>query len=624
LAIKEALMGLIDILKQEELTTLEGYLETVRFPKNTRIFAQGDPGTECFILDEGKIRIELDISESEMHVTLGFLDPGQILGEFCLLEEGVRSAAAYAEKPVVARKFSRESFMALCDDQPKLGMAMLTYFSHELIRKTRSTNDKLEEFLTKVLEHYPGLLFVLGADGTIGNHISGRVRELFGNVQGKNIATVLYSADQKAVKTFRSVLGIAAANSKTCEDFMKDLTESLIHLDQTSFDLNYYVTSSRDGNVDSMLMLGLDVTRQLEEERKAEEASNEARLITSIAKDLQGFLAFQKEARNIIESLDLDRFEVNSQTIDSLFRAVHTIKGSAASYALYKVVSVAHALETDLAEIRDLFHKDATAQIGNKEQEETKQNIENLTEVFESENTRLCELFQLKGNFVRVDQKQLRDVMEHGYAPDEAFTYLSLPVFQEFVEVVAEKILERARAALTDQGIEKELRVSVSVADKKLSDEGRILLEKVFSHLLRNAADHGIEESAERQMLGKTPYGTVSIGQKEDNGDLIKVIVRDDGRGIDECAVLDKARKQGIIKDKEPPGKQEIRELLFHPGFSTKGTVSSISGRGVGLDAVRDFLEKAGGSVTVDSIESEGTTFTIMIPERVLFYNPAS
>ncbi len=617
-------MGLIDVLEPEQLKTLDDYLETVHFPKGVCIFSQGDSGEECFILDQGRIRIELDIAGTEMHVTLGFLEPGHILGEFCLLEEGERSAGAYAEEPVVARKFSRESFKALCVEQPNLGMAMLTYFSHELIRKTRSTNDKLEEFLSKILEHYPGLLFVINADGTVGNHISGRVRDLFGNVQGKDIAEVLYAGNQQAVESFRSVFEIAAANDVTCEDFMKDLTDSLIHLDDTSFDLSYYVTSSRDRKVDSMLMLGLDVTRQLEEKRKAEEASNEAQLITSIARDIQGFLAFQKEAKDILDSLELDQLEVNSQTIDNMFRVIHTIKGSAASYALYKLVSVAHDLETELADVRDLFHKDAKAQIENQEQEKIKQNIENLIEVFESESMRLFDLFQIKGNFVRINQAQLQDVMEQGYAPDEAFTYLSLPLFQEFTEVAAEKILEGARVALADQGIEKEFEFSVSVADKKLSDEGRILLEKILSHLLRNAADHGIEESAEREMLGKTPYGTVSIEQREDNGNLIKLIVSDNGMGIDKNAVLKKARKQGIIKDKEPSTSREIYELLFHPGFSTKSTVSSVSGRGVGLDAVRDFLEKTGGSITLDSTEFEGTTFTLMIPSKILFYKPGN
>ena len=613
-------MGLLDVLEPEELKTLESHLETVRFPKGTCIFGQGDPGKDCFILDKGKIRIQLNISESEMHVTLGILEPGHILGEFCLLEKGVRSAAAFAEEAVVARKFSRKTFMALCSDHPKLGMTMLTYFSRELIRKTRSTNEKLEEFLSKVLEHYPGLLFVLNADGTIGNHISGRVRDLFGDVQGSNIANVLYSNNQEAIEDFGSVLDIASANSKTCQDFMKDLTDSLIDVDDTSFDLDYYVTSSRDGQVDSMLVLGTDITRQLKEKRKAEEASNEAQLITSTAKDLQGFLAFQKEAKNIIDSLNVDKLKVNSQTIDGLFRAIHTIKGSAASYALYKVVSLAHDLETHLSKVRDLFHKDAKAQIENKEQEEIKQNIKNLAEVFESETTRLFELFQVKGNFIRVNHEQLRDAMEQGYAPDEAFRYLSLPVFQEFIKVLAEKILRRARVALADQGIEKEVRFSVSVTNRKLSHEGRILLENIFSHLLRNAADHGIEESVEREMLGKTSYGNILIEQKENDGELIKLMVRDDGRGIDENAVIEKARKQGIIKDKEALSKQEIYELLFHPGFSTKGTASSISGRGVGLDAVRDFLEKVGGSIVVDSIESEGTTFAIMIPGKVLFY----
>lgn len=244
--------------------------------------------------------------------------------------------------------------------------------------------------------------------------------------------------------------------------------------------------------------------------------------------------------------------------------------------------------------------------------------------MLESENSRLCELFQVKGNFIRVSQEQLRDAMEQRYGPDEAFTYLSLPLFQEFIEALAGKILERARVALADQGIEKELKFSVSVTNKKLSHEGRTLLEKIFSHLLRNAVDHGIEESVEREMLEKTPYGNIFIEQKENDGDLIKLMVRDDGYGIDGDAVLAKARKQGIIKDKEPSSKQEIYELLFHPGFSTKGTASSISGRGVGLDAVRNFLQEVGGSVVVDSIESEGTTFTIMIPEKALFYKPGN
>ena len=132
-------------------------------------------------------------------------------------------------------------------------------------------------------------------------------------------------------------------------------------------------------------------------------------------------------------------------------------------------------------------------------------------------------------------------------------------------------------------------------------------------HLIRNAVDHGLETPAERAAAGKPETGRLEIAARHAGGNVV-ISVSDDGRGIDAEKVAAKARARGLIGENETVDVARAHELLFHPGFSTAETTSDISGRGVGMDAVRVAIRELGGEVTLSSELGKGTTAEIRLP----------
>ncbi|SMC34687.1 two-component system, chemotaxis family, sensor kinase CheA [Papillibacter cinnamivorans DSM 12816] len=146
--------------------------------------------------------------------------------------------------------------------------------------------------------------------------------------------------------------------------------------------------------------------------------------------------------------------------------------------------------------------------------------------------------------------------------------------------------------------------------DKNIIDS----LSDPLMHLIRNSIDHGIEDAGERAAAGKPGQGQVTLEAKNIGEDVI-ILVSDDGQGLDRDKILKKAKEKGLLF--RPEGEltdKEIFNFIFLPGFSTKDSVSGISGRGVGMDVVRKSIEKLGGSVSVDSEIGKGTTISIRIP----------
>jgi two-component system chemotaxis sensor kinase CheA len=147
--------------------------------------------------------------------------------------------------------------------------------------------------------------------------------------------------------------------------------------------------------------------------------------------------------------------------------------------------------------------------------------------------------------------------------------------------------------------------------DRSVLDEVR----DPVMHLLRNAIDHGLESPEERKVAGKPVTGKLSV-QVQAEGSKIYMIIKDDGRGIDVEKVAAAAEKRKLVTDTElsAMSDEEMLDLVFHPGFSSKEIVTNVSGRGVGLDVVRSNLRKLKGRVQMDTIPGEGTTFTLHLP----------
>ncbi|GBE14733.1 chemotaxis protein CheA [bacterium BMS3Abin14] len=132
-------------------------------------------------------------------------------------------------------------------------------------------------------------------------------------------------------------------------------------------------------------------------------------------------------------------------------------------------------------------------------------------------------------------------------------------------------------------------------------------------HLIRNCVDHGIEPPDIRKTLGKPPAGKIYLSALHSGADVV-IRISDDGSGLDEEAIKNRALKKGLAASNSELPRHELLSLIFSPGFSTATEVTSVSGRGVGLDVVNRSVEKLRGSIEIDSIPGQGTTFTIRLP----------
>ncbi|MEP3226819.1 MAG: chemotaxis protein CheA [Parasphingorhabdus sp.] len=141
------------------------------------------------------------------------------------------------------------------------------------------------------------------------------------------------------------------------------------------------------------------------------------------------------------------------------------------------------------------------------------------------------------------------------------------------------------------------------------------LIRDPIIHILRNAIDHGIESPADRISAGKEETGLIQIMTRQ-TGNRISIAIVDDGRGIDTVKLCAKAVANGIISEKETAGlsEKDILALIFEPGISTAHQVTSVSGRGVGMDVVRSNIERLGGEISVTSETGEGTRLFLSLP----------
>ncbi|HQA60080.1 MAG: chemotaxis protein CheA [Tepidanaerobacteraceae bacterium] len=178
-------------------------------------------------------------------------------------------------------------------------------------------------------------------------------------------------------------------------------------------------------------------------------------------------------------------------------------------------------------------------------------------------------------------------------------------VFNRFPRVVHDLSRELSKKInLIIEGAETEL-------DRTVIDE----IGDPLIHLIRNAADHGIEYPQERVKKGKPEHGTINLKAYQDGNNVI-IEVSDDGRGIDLSSVLTRALDVGLTSAEQAKNLKdyEIISYLFEPGFSTSSEVTDVSGRGVGLDVVKTKIESLGGSIETSFIKDKGTTFQIRLP----------
>ncbi len=163
--------------------------------------------------------------------------------------------------------------------------------------------------------------------------------------------------------------------------------------------------------------------------------------------------------------------------------------------------------------------------------------------------------------------------------------------------------------------LHKQIELEMHGADTELDRQVLDLIKDPLTHMVRNSADHGLETPAERAAAGKPETGTIRLSAYHEGGHII-ICIADNGRGLNTERIKAKALQNGLVTEAELDKLTEaqIHKFIFAPGFSTAAAVTSVSGRGVGMDVVRTNIDQIGGTIDIKSVAGEGSSVTIKIP----------
>ncbi len=178
-----------------------------------------------------------------------------------------------------------------------------------------------------------------------------------------------------------------------------------------------------------------------------------------------------------------------------------------------------------------------------------------------------------------------------------AFVFSRLP---RLVRDIGEQLGKQVELRLAGEHTELDKTVIERISDPLL-------------HMVRNALDHGIESPAERRAAGKPATATIRLEAQQKGGNVI-IEIEDDGRGLDYDKIFARAVEQGYASANARPTQEQLQEVIFHPGMTTSDAVTDLSGRGVGLDVVRNNVRSLGGNVEIYSRPGQGTRFTVRLP----------
>jgi two-component system chemotaxis sensor kinase CheA len=219
------------------------------------------------------------------------------------------------------------------------------------------------------------------------------------------------------------------------------------------------------------------------------------------------------------------------------------------------------------------------------------------------------------------DQKFPKDSLRNRLGDALSFQSRVLGELQKSVMkirmVPVEQLFRRLPRIVRDVAKVRKKEIAVEMAGQNTDLDKSVLdtLAEPLAHLVRNAADHGIETPEDRLAQGKSARGTIRLDAYH-HGNQVVIEISDDGRGIGHEKLLRKAIQSGLVSEKDARGlsRDEILNLIFQPGLTTADEVSEISGRGVGMDVVKNVMERLKGKVIVESDPGRGTTFQLVVP----------
>jgi two-component system, chemotaxis family, sensor kinase CheA len=348
-----------------------------------------------------------------------------------------------------------------------------------------------------------------------------------------------------------------------------------------------FIRIMKEDDVEHLMIIFEDLTdivkyqAELNEQRNRHLAELES-LSVILKMGPDSFMDFFKESYDMLDDLVMSIHELHDpETNRKIFRKVHSLKGTAKYLELNHIVKTAHLIEDKLEQYK-------TRTDFQRLNQETSAHIQNILGEFRFVEDLIVKIKNFSDITLRAEQEPGADQLER------FFTSL-----HEMVSSISSDLEKKIN-----------LEIKNSVEELPFFKE----IRSVIIHLVRNSIDHGIEDKFERLGSGKPETGKISIDISHEEGSYI-LSIEDDGRGVDFRKVMKKALEKNLISQGDTKlKKSKLLSLMFTPDFSTSEQVSDLSGRGVGLDAVKNSIDTLGGKIGIVTKEKRGTRFIIKIP----------
>jgi two-component system, chemotaxis family, sensor kinase CheA len=524
----------------------------------------------------------------------------------------------------------------------------------ERIRQyTEHLQDLVDEKMKQVrdiLENIDQGLFTVNLDGTINPEHSKKASNILqvADVAGSDVQKVLHLSEEATVDWQNWIELVRQKHgSLRWEKLAKVAPVRELELgspeERRYVSVGYQKVLDRQANLARIMILAQDITetKRIEKIVADEKARHENEvktilgLVNTLPEVLQDYFEdleqrlrnLQAALRELMAESKRARSEYPSGTplsidqamVSAIFRDLHTIKGNSATYGFEKLTHVAHEAEERLEALQPPIEvrSDATINL-------LFEKIERMEEAYQEIRETSRKLSGGDGVVLRLPEEKVESIRELADRlardpkhVDPAALATLLDECRKVRDVplsrLADKYVTVARRLAERLG--KQVRVEVVPADLQVDPHFLGRFDEALVHMIRNSMDHAFEVPEEREGSGKDPVGTltmtVALGERE-----TVLTLSDDGRGIDGDKLVAKALQEGTLTADQAEGMtwQQKIELVFESGLSTASNVTDLSGRGVGMDAVRQSVLAQGGSMILESERDKGTRIVLTMP----------
>jgi two-component system chemotaxis sensor kinase CheA len=496
---------------------------------------------------------------------------------------------------------------------------MITKIEENSALLKQKTND-----IQTMLQNMPQGILTIADGNVIHPEYSAYLEKIFdtANIAGQNFMSFVFSNTSlgaDALSQIEAAVGACIGEDAMNFDFNSHLLVAEIEKTMPDgqmkiLDLSWSPITDDAGTVVRLMMCVRDVTELRSLAAEANKQKRELEIIGEILSVTQEkFHEFTTSSLRFVDENELlirENPEQDTEALTTMFRNMHTIKGNARTYGLNHLTNIVHEVEHSYVELSkphpDFAWDQATmmsALLGVKDMLKYYAKINEVSLGRKGPGRRagvehflMVDKQQIIETIDRLEKATSGNLNELRAAHDAVHKTLRLLGTERIVETL-EGVFDSLPALARELG---KLPPVVDIQDNGyvIHHQASGLLKNVFMHLLRNAMDHGLESPEERATRNKPLAGTISLQMAVRDG-MLQIVLNDDGRGLALAHIRKMAIERELIKAEDQLDDEAIANLIFRAGFSTAQKVTEISGRGVGMDAVKDYIGRENGMIKI-------------------------